>query len=59
MTGTTIALALPNKLRQEIRDACGIAAPGFDAPKSRRTVANNNGELKYALGWTRLDIVSK
>jgi CRISPR-associated protein Csm5 len=58
MTGTTIALALPNQLRQEIRDACGIAAPGFDAPKSRRTVANNNGELKYALGWTKLDIVN-
>jgi CRISPR-associated protein Csm5 len=59
MTGTTISLALPDQLRQEIRDACGIAAPGFDAPKSRRTVANNQGELKYAMGWTRLDIVKQ
>jgi CRISPR-associated protein Csm5 len=59
MTGTTIALALSDRTRREIRDACGIAAPGFDAPKSRRTVANNQGELKYALGWTRLDIVKQ
>jgi CRISPR-associated protein Csm5 len=59
MTGTTISLALPDQLRQEIRDACGIAAPGFDAPKSRRTVANNQGELKYALGWTKLELINK
>jgi CRISPR-associated protein Csm5 len=59
MTGTTISLALPDKLRREIRDGCGLDAPGFDAPKSRRTVANNSGKIKYALGWTKLDLINK
>jgi CRISPR-associated protein Csm5 len=60
MTGTTIALALSEKIRQEIRDACGLAAPGFNAPKSRRTVSNsNNAKTKYALGWTKLELINK
>jgi CRISPR-associated protein Csm5 len=60
MTGTTISLALPDdQLRQEIRDACGKPAPGFDAPKSRRTVANKSGEIEYALGWTKLELINK
>jgi CRISPR-associated protein Csm5 len=60
MTGTTIALALPDKLRQEIRDGCcPKPAPGFDAPKSRRTVSNKSGEIKYALGWTKLELINK
>jgi CRISPR-associated protein Csm5 len=58
MIGTTIALALPADLRQEIRDQCGLPAPGFAAPKSRRTVANAQGELKYAPGWVKLEPLS-
>ena len=56
MNGTTIGLSLPNDLRQELRDRCGIAAPGFEAPKSRRTVTNHNGG-QYALGWVKLEMV--
>jgi CRISPR-associated protein Csm5 len=58
LIGTTIALALPLALRQEIRDQCGLPAPGFAAPKSRRTVANAQGELKYAPGWVKLEPLS-
>ena len=38
MTGTTVNLLLDDQFRADIRDAVGIAAPGFEAPKSRRTV---------------------
>jgi CRISPR-associated protein Csm5 len=58
MNGTTIGLCLPDDLRQEIRDQCGIKAPGFAAPKSRRTVANVHGEIKYAPGWAKLEALS-
>lgn len=58
LIGTTISLALPAELRQEIRDQCGLPAPGFAAPKSRRTVANAQGELKYAPGWVKLEPLS-
>ena len=57
MFGTTIATAIAPELRQEIRDACGIAAPGFEAPKSRRTAVNQHGELAFPLGWSQLKIV--
>jgi CRISPR-associated protein Csm5 len=53
MTGTTINLLLADELRAEIRDNCGIKAPGFDAPKSRRTVVGTGGELKFVLGWVK------
>jgi CRISPR-associated protein Csm5 len=58
MNGTTIGLCLPDDLRQELRDQCGIKAPGFAAPKSRRTVANVHGEIKYAPGWVKLEALS-
>jgi CRISPR-associated protein Csm5 len=58
MNGTTIGLCLPEDLRRDIRDQCGIKAPGFDAPKSRRTVANAQGEIKYAPGWVKLEATS-
>lgn len=51
LTGTTIGLLLEPKLRAEIRDACGLEAPGYEAPKSRRTVVDNTGEIKFAPGW--------
>jgi CRISPR-associated protein Csm5 len=58
MNGTTIGLCLPDDLRRDIRDQCGIKATGFDAPKSRRTVANAQGEIKYAPGWVKLEAIS-
>ncbi|MFW9262348.1 type III-A CRISPR-associated RAMP protein Csm5 [Nostoc sp. CALU 546] len=53
MTGTTINLLLDDELREEIRDTCGLKAPGFEAPKSRRTVMNPNGEIKFVPGWVK------
>ncbi|KAB8331446.1 type III-A CRISPR-associated RAMP protein Csm5 [Scytonema tolypothrichoides VB-61278] len=53
MTGTTIGLLLKDELREEIRDTCGLKAPGFEAPKSRRTVMNPNGEIKFVPGWVK------
>jgi CRISPR-associated protein Csm5 len=53
MTGTTINLLLKDDLREEIRDTCGLKAPGFEAPKSRRTVVGVQGEIKYVPGWVK------
>ncbi|MBA3924045.1 MAG: type III-A CRISPR-associated RAMP protein Csm5, partial [Nostocaceae cyanobacterium] len=53
MTGTTIGLCLDDEVRAEIRDTCGLKAPGFEAPKSRRTVMNPNGEIKFVPGWVK------
>lgn len=54
MTGTTIDWLLQDDLRAKIRDACGIAAPNFEAPKSRRTIVNSEGEICYVPGWVKL-----
>ncbi len=51
MTGTTIGTLLDDGLRAQIRDTCGIKAPNFEAPKSRRTVANFKREIQFVLGW--------
>lgn len=53
MTGTTVGLCFDDELRAELRDICGIKAPGFEAPKSRRTVMNPNGEIKFVPGWVK------
>jgi CRISPR-associated protein Csm5 len=53
MGGTTINLLLQDDLRAEIRDNCGIKAPGFEAPKSRRTVVAPDGQIKYVPGWVK------
>jgi CRISPR-associated protein Csm5 len=53
MNGTTIDLLFADKLREEIRDTCGLKAPGFEAPKSRRTVMNSSGEIKFVPGWVK------
>ena len=52
MTGTTIGTLLDDGLRAQIRDTCGIKAPNFEAPKSRRTVANAKREIQFVLGWS-------
>jgi CRISPR-associated protein Csm5 len=53
MTGTTVDLLLEDELRAEIRDTCGLKAPNFEAPKSRRTVMNPNGEIRFVPGWVK------
>jgi CRISPR-associated protein Csm5 len=53
MNGTTIGLCLDDELREDIRDTCGLKAPGFEAPKSRRTVMNPNNEIKFVPGWVK------
>jgi len=53
MMGTTIGLLIDDALRADIRDACGIRAPGFEAPKSRRTVMTKSGEIKFVPGWVK------
>ncbi len=57
MNGTTIDLLLEDELREKIRDTCGLKAPGFEAPKSRRTVMNPNGEIKFVPGWAKFKIL--
>lgn len=57
MTGTTINWLLKDDLRSQLRDTCGIKAPGFEAPKSRRTVTNKDGEISYLPGWVKLSIL--
>jgi CRISPR-associated protein Csm5 len=57
MTGTTVDLLLEDELRQEIRDTCGLQAPNFEAPKSRRTVVNPKGEIKFAPGWAKFKLL--
>ena len=53
MIGTTVGTLLDDKLRAQIRDTCGIKAPDFEAPKSRRTVANAKREIQFVLGWAK------
>ncbi len=54
MTGTTVDLLFDDELRADIRDTCGLKAPQFEAPKSRRSVVNHNGEIKFVPGWVKL-----
>ena len=56
MTGTTISLSFDDEeLRKEIRDKCSPSrkAPGFEVPKTRRTIVAPNGEIKWVPGWVR------
>lgn len=58
MEGMTInSLIRDDDLKAEIRDTCGMEAPGFKAPKSRRTVVDYNEEIRFALGWSKLEIL--
>jgi CRISPR-associated protein Csm5 len=54
--GTTINHVFAPDVQQQIRDACGIAAPNFAAPKSRRTVVNSQGDIQYVPGWVKLKV---
>jgi len=53
--GTTINLLMPDKTVAEIRDVCGREAPGFEAPKSRRTVIDGRGDIRFAPGWVNFE----
>ncbi|WP_068819099.1 type III-A CRISPR-associated RAMP protein Csm5 [Phormidesmis priestleyi] len=53
MNGTTVGLLLDDQLRSQLRDTCGIRAPGFEAPKSRRTVVGSDGTIKFVPGWVK------
>jgi CRISPR-associated protein Csm5 len=55
--GTTVNLLLPDATAREIRDTCGLRAPGFEAPKSRRTIMNSKGEIRYVPGWIKMEMV--
>ncbi len=55
LRGTTINLLLPDETVREIRDTCGLKAPGFEAPKSRRTIVNSRGEIRYVPGWVKME----
>lgn len=57
LRGTTINLLMPEETVADIRDVCGLKAPGFEAPKSRRTAMNPKGDIRYAPGWIKLEAV--
>jgi len=57
MTGTTVGSLLDDKLRSQIRDTCGIAAPNFEAPNSRRTITNFDREIQLVPGWVKFKLV--
>jgi CRISPR-associated protein Csm5 len=53
MNGTGIGLLLDEQLRSQLRDTCGIKAPGFEAPKSRRTIIDPKGDIRFTPGWVK------
>ncbi|RUR78675.1 type III-A CRISPR-associated RAMP protein Csm5 [Chlorogloeopsis fritschii PCC 9212] len=57
MMATTIGLCLDDEVREEIRNTCGLKAPGFEAPKSRRSVVSSNGKIKFTPGWLKLKVL--
>lgn len=58
MNGTTVGLLLDEQLRSQLRDTCGIKAPGFEAPKSRRTIIDPKGEIRFVPGWAKFKVLS-
>ncbi|HIK08918.1 MAG TPA: type III-A CRISPR-associated RAMP protein Csm5 [Oscillatoriaceae cyanobacterium M33_DOE_052] len=53
MNGTTVDFLFQEETRQQIRDMCGLKAPGYEAPKSRRTIVDENGDIKFVPGWVK------
>ena len=56
--GTTVNLLFTPSLRETIRNKSGKPAPDFEAPKSRRTVVDKSGDIKYVMGWVKLTELS-
>jgi CRISPR-associated protein Csm5 len=46
-------------LAREVLDIChsNNKAPGFEAPKSRRVVLNNKGQIRYVPGWVNFEVL--
>ncbi len=57
MIGTTVDLLFDDELREQIRDNCGLSAPNFEAPKSRRTIRNINGDIRDVPGWVKFKFI--
>lgn len=58
LMGTTVNLLFSPSLRETIRNKSGKPAPDFEAPKSRRTVVDKSGDIKYVMGWVKLTELS-
>jgi len=56
LMGTTVDCLFQDEIVSQLRDICGIRAPGFEAPKSRRTMVNHEGDIRFAPGWVKLKI---
>ena len=54
MTGVTVDWLLSEGLRSQIRDTCGLKAPDFEAPKTRRVALSPKEELMFLPGWAKL-----
>ncbi|RAM52120.1 MAG: type III-A CRISPR-associated RAMP protein Csm5 [Hapalosiphonaceae cyanobacterium JJU2] len=65
MPGTTVSLCYEKdkKLMADIRDASASSdkfkAPGYEAPKTRRTVADKDGDIKFVPGWVKLTPINQ
>lgn len=59
MMGTTISLCYEDEsLIREICDNCSSnKAPGFEAPKSRRVVADLDRKIKWVPGWVKFKVL--
>ena len=60
--GTTISMLYEDEnLAREVLDIChsNNQAPGFEAPKSRRVVLNNKGQIRYVPGWVNFEVLEK
>ena len=51
---TSINWLLSPELRAKLRDSCGKIAPNFQAPKSRRTIIDAQGNIGFVPGWVKL-----
>lgn len=56
MMGTTVNMLLSDETAAKVRDTCGIQAPGFEAPKSRRTVMDGRGDIRFVPGWVKFEV---
>lgn len=56
LMGTTVNSLFEDETVQKLRDICGIKAPGFEAPKSRRTMVNHEGDIRFVPGWVKFKV---
>jgi CRISPR-associated protein Csm5 len=58
MTGVTVDWLLADDLRSQIRDVCGLKAPDFEAPKTRRVALSPREELMFLPGWAKFSVMN-